>query len=44
LSELNAPSKLDQYLVERVVKMSWQLDRADTSERAPLARRIACGG
>src|SRR4051812_36846874 len=38
--ELNAPGKLGQYLVERVVKISWQLDRADTAEQAHLAQRI----
>lgn len=44
LSELNASGKLGQYLVERVVKISWQLDQADKSEPAHLAKWIACGG
>ena len=39
-SELKPPGKLGQYLVERVVKISWQLDRADTFEQAKLAKRI----
>jgi hypothetical protein len=39
-SELKAPGKMGQYLVERMVKISWQLDRADTFEQAKLARRI----
>jgi hypothetical protein len=38
--ELKAPGELGQYLIERVVRISWQLDRADTFERARLARRI----
>ena len=39
-SELKPPGKLGQYLVGRVVKISWQLDRADTAEQARLAGRI----
>jgi len=38
--ELKPPGELGQYLVERVVRISWQLDRADTFEQARLARRI----
>jgi hypothetical protein len=38
--ELDAPGKLGRYLVERVVRISWQLDRADTFEQAKLAKRI----
>jgi hypothetical protein len=38
--ELDAPGKLGRYLVERVVKISWQLDRADKAERDRLVRRI----
>ena len=38
--ELKPPGELGRYLVERVVRISWQLDRADTFERAKLARRI----
>jgi hypothetical protein len=39
-AELKAPGELGRYLVERVVRISWQLDRADTFEQAHLARRI----
>ena len=39
-TELKPPGELGRYLVERVVRISWQLDRADTFERAKLARRI----
>jgi hypothetical protein len=39
-AELQAAGDLGRYLVERVVKISWQLDRADTFEQAHLARRI----
>ncbi len=39
-SELKPPGKLSQYLVERVVKISWQLDRADSFEQAHIAQRI----
>ena len=38
--ELQPPGELGRYLVERVVRISWQLDRADTAEQARLARRI----
>jgi hypothetical protein len=39
-SQLKAPGELGQYLVERVVRISWQLDRADTFEQARLTKRI----
>ena len=39
-NELKPPGKLGQYLVKRVVKISWQLDRADTFEQAHLAQRF----
>jgi hypothetical protein len=42
-AELKPPGKLGQYLVERVVKISWQLDRADTFEQVHLAKRIHDG-
>src|SRR5947209_2768037 len=38
--ELKAPGDFGQYLVARLVKISWQLDRADTFEQAKLAKRI----
>ena len=38
-AELRPPGELGRYLVERVVRISWQLDRADTYERARLVRR-----
>ena len=31
--ELNPPGEMGQYLAERVVRISWQLDRADFHER-----------
>ena len=38
--ELNPPGKLGHYLAERVVRISWQLDRADFHERDRLANRL----
>ena len=34
------PVNSGRYLVERLVRISWQLDRADTAEQARLTRRI----
>ena len=39
-AELNPKGDLDRYLAERAVKVSWQLDRADSYEQACLARRV----
>ena len=39
-SELKGPGDFGQYLVARLVKISWQLDRADTFEQAKLTKRI----
>jgi hypothetical protein len=39
-SELNPRSDVARYLVERAVKTSWKLDRADRHEVARLSRRI----
>src|SRR6476646_749880 len=39
-SELKGPGDFGQYLVERLVKISWQLDRADTFEQDKLTKRI----
>jgi len=38
--ELNPPGKMGHYLAERVVRVSWQLDRADFHERDRLAKRL----
>jgi hypothetical protein len=38
--ELNAPGELGEYMAERAVRLSWQLDRADAHERAKLAERV----
>ena len=38
--ELDATGDLGQYLAERAVRVSWQLDRADSHERATLAKRV----
>ena len=38
--ELKAAGDFGQYLVARLVKISWQLDRADTFEQAKLTKRI----
>src|SRR5438309_752472 len=39
-SELMAPGDFCRSLVARLVKISWQLDRADTFEHAKLTKRI----
>ena len=39
-AELHAEGDLGRYLAERAVKVSWQLDRADSYEQACLARRV----
>ena len=39
-AELNAKGDMGRYLAERAVKVSWQLDRADSYEQACLARRV----
>src|SRR4051794_10965429 len=41
--DLNPGGEVAAYLVERAVRISWQLDRADFHERARLARRILRG-
>src|SRR4051794_34081758 len=41
--DLNPGGDVAAYLVERAVRISWQLDRADFHERARLARRILKG-
>ena len=38
--DLNPGGDVAAYLVERTVRISWQLDRADFHERARLAKRI----
>ena len=38
--DLNPGGDVAAYLVERAVRISWQLDRADFHERARLAKRI----
>jgi hypothetical protein len=38
--DLQPPGGPGRYLVERAVRISWQLDRADTAEQARLVRRI----
>ena len=38
--DLQPPGGPGRYLVERAVKISWQLDRADSAEQARLVRRI----
>jgi hypothetical protein len=38
--ELDPPGELGLYLADRVVRISWQLDRADAHERARLAARV----
>ena len=43
-AELNAQGDLGRYLAERAVKVSWQLDRADSYEQACLARRVRRAG
>ena len=39
-ADLQPRTKMERYLVERAVRVSWQLDRADFHERARLVRRI----
>src|SRR5260370_26553653 len=39
-NELKPPDDVGQYLVNRAVKISWQLDRADMFEQAHLAQRV----
>ena len=39
-AEINPKGDMGRYLAERAVKVSWQLDRADSFEQACLARRI----
>src|SRR4051812_27121140 len=41
--DLNPRGDVAAYLVERAVRISWQLDRADFHERARLAKRIVKG-
>ena len=41
--DLNPGGDVAAYLVERAVRISWQLDRADFHERARLAKRILKG-
>ena len=38
--DLKPPDEPGRYLVERAVRISWQLDRADTAEQARLTKRI----
>ena len=38
--DLQPPDEPGRYLVERAVRISWQLDRADTAEQARLTKRI----
>ena len=38
--DLNPTGEPGRYLVERAVRISWQLDRADFHERARLTRRV----
>jgi hypothetical protein len=38
--ELNVPGELGEYLAERAVKISWQLDRADSYERDRLVKQL----
>ena len=38
--DLQPPDEPGRYLVERAVRISWQLDRADTAEQARLTSRI----
>ena len=38
--DLQPPDEPGRYLVERAVRMSWQLDRADQAEQARLTKRI----
>jgi hypothetical protein len=40
MGDLKPPGEPGRYLVERAVRISWQLDRADTAEQARLVRRI----
>jgi hypothetical protein len=39
--DLNPGGDVAAYLVERAVRVSWQLDRADFHERARLAKRVS---
>ncbi len=39
-ADLGARTDMEAYLVERMVKISWQLDRADLHEQARLVERI----
>ncbi|MFO0887833.1 MAG: hypothetical protein U0790_01675 [Isosphaeraceae bacterium] len=38
--ELSPGGEVGDYLAERAVKLSWQLDRADAAEHAELTRRV----
>ena len=38
--DLRPPDEPGRYLVERAVRISWQLDRADSAEQARLTKRI----
>ena len=38
--DLKPPDEPGRYLVERAVRISWQLDRADSAEQARLTKRI----
>ena len=40
IAEMNPRTNREAYLVERAVRITWQLDRADFHERARLTRKI----